>query len=689
MERSGYGHISAVRRARVRPMPPGNGVEMPPAPPSVSNRPKAGAAHDGDEEEAPRHPTAPLTSLVIGAIGVVFGDIGTSPLYAFKECIVGEHAVEATRNNVLGVLSLIVWSLTLVVTVKYLLFVMRADNQGEGGILALLALTPERMRGKGTSIGWVALLVIAGASLLYGDGMITPAISVLSAVEGLGEEAPKLKQYVVPITCALLLLLFFIQKNGTAKVGQLFGPIMIAWFVTIAGLGAYHLSKNPGVCAAIDPRHAVVFFQEHKLRGILVLGSVVLAITGGEALYADMGHFGKKPIRLAWLCLVFPALLLAYFGMGAIVLTDPTAASNPFYSMVPRGAATYALVGLAAAATIIASQALISGAFSLTNQAVQLGFFPRVTIKHTSGEAEGQIYVPEINWMLCIMCLALVAWAETSSKLAAAYGIAVTGTMVITSIVFFVVIRTTWKWPLWRALPLLFFFLSFDVPFFIANAAKFFHGGYIPVIIGAIFFTVMVVWRRGRRMLSDALAARTQPVEEFIIRYCSGEGGFRDTRDKTGRGLVARIPGAGVVMSSHPEGIPPVVVHHVERLHVLHETILLLTIVTARVPYVHGARTTLEHLGGGIHRMLGSYGFMETPDVPALLGEAKQKGFAVDLDEVTYFLGRETMLAGPGGQMGEIEESIFAFLTRNSRPATAHFKLPPNQVIEIGTQIDL
>jgi KUP system potassium uptake protein len=461
---------------------------------------------------------------------------------------------------------------------------------------------------------------------------------------------------------------------------------MILWFLTIAGLGAYHLTKNPSVFAAVDPRHAVIFFQEHKLRGILVLGSVVLAITGGEALYADMGHFGKKPIRLAWLCLVFPALLLAYFGMGAIVLTDPTAASNPFYSMVPRGIAAYALVGLATAATIIASQALISGAFSLTNQAVQLGFFPRVTIKHTSGEAEGQIYVPEINWMLCIACLALVAWAESSSKLAAAYGIAVTGTMVITSIVFFVVIRSTWNWPLWRALPLLVFFLSFDIPFFVANAAKFFHGGYIPVIIGAVFFTVMVVWRRGRRMLSDALAARTKPVDEFIAQYCTSEGALTGGR---GKGLVARIPGTGVVMSSHAEGIPPVVVHHVERLHVLHEKILLLTIVTARVPYIHGTRTTLKDLGGGLHRMLGTYGFMEMPDVPALLREAKRAGHDIDLDEVTYFLGRETMLAGPGGQMGEIEESIFAFLTRNSRPATAHFKLPPNQVIEIGTQIDL
>lgn len=630
------------------------------------------------------HPTGAMPGLILGAIGIVFGDIGTSPLYAFKECISGEHAIEPTRANVLGVLSLIVWSLTLVVTVKYLVFVMRADNQGEGGILALLALTPERMRGRGRSIGFVALVVIAGASLLYGDGMITPAISVLSAVEGLGAEASGLKQSVVPITCALLLLLFLIQRHGTERVGQLFGPIMVLWFLTIAVLGGYHLTKNPAVFAALDPRHGIEFFVDHKLRGILVLGSVVLAITGGEALYADMGHFGKKPIRLAWLGLVFPSLLLAYFGMGAIVLADPSTAHNPFYSMVPRGAATYALVGLATAATIIASQALISGAFSLTNQAVQLGFFPRVTIKHTSGEAEGQIYVPEINWLLAGACLALVVWARSSSKLAAAYGIAVTGTMVITSVVFFVVTRTTWKWPLWRALPLLVFFLAFDIPFFVANAAKFFHGGYVPVVIGTVFFTLMVVWRRGRRMLADALRERTMPIDEFVSKYCAA-----GTDGRPGK-LQLRLSGTGVVMASHAEGVPAVLVHHVERLNVVHETLVLLTVITARVPYVaEDDRVELEDLGGGMHRVIGHYGFMEYPDVPALLRRAEQKGLDVDVDTVTYFLGRETMLAGPEGQMGEVEESIFAFLTRNSRPATAHFKLPPGQVIEIGMQIDL
>jgi KUP system potassium uptake protein len=640
------------------------------------------AAANKVEHEGHVHPPGALPGLIVGAIGIVFGDIGTSPLYAFKECIHGEHGVHASRENVLGVLSLIVWSLTLVVTVKYLVFVMRADNQGEGGILALLALTPERMRGKGQSIGFVALLVIAGAALLYGDGMITPAISVLSAVEGLGEEAASLKEYVVPITCALLLLLFSIQSRGTEMVGRLFGPVMVLWFFTIGGLGAYHLLRNPGVLAAINPVYAVDFFAEHKLRGIVVLGSVVLTITGGEALYADMGHFGAKPIRLAWIGLVFPALLLAYFGMGAMVLTDPATASNPFFAMVPRGPATYAMVGLATAATIIASQALISGAFSLTNQAVQLGFFPRVSIKHTAHDAEGQIYIPEINWLLAVACIALVVWAGGSSRLAAAYGIAVTGTMAITSIVFFVVVHQTWKWPLTRALPLLVFFLAFDIPFFVANAAKFFHGGYVPIIIGAFFFTLMVVWRRGRRMLSDALRDKAMPVDAFLAEYTAKKDGI----------LECRIKGTGVAMASVSDGVPPVLVHHVDRLRVLHENLIILTILTARVPYSQrGKRTTVEKLGGGLHRVIGTYGFMDTPDVPALLREAQRSGLdpSIDLDDITYFLGRETILALPTGKMGEVEENIFGLLSRNSRPATNHFKLPPDQVIEIGTQIDL
>jgi KUP system potassium uptake protein len=396
-----------------------------------------------------------------------------------------------------------------------------------------------------------------------------------------------------------------------------------------------------------------------------------------------MGHFGARPIRIAWLALVFPALLLAYLGMGAIVLANPEAASNPFYAMVPRGPATFAMVGLATAATIIASQALISGAFSLTNQAVQLGFFPRVKIKHTSGDAEGQIYVPEINWLLAAACIALVAWKETSSNLAAAYGLAVTGTMAITSIIFFVVTRSTWKWPLSRALPLLLFFLAFDIPFFLANVTKFFHGGYIPVVIGACFFVVMVVWRRGRRMLTEALAAKTKPLADFVSEYLA-EGAPEETRIQT------RIRGTAVVMASIADGVPAVVAHHTERLRVLHDAVVLLTIVTARVPYIAAnKRVKVDKLGDGFYRMIGTYGFMDYPDVPALLRDAKEAGLDASVEDVTYFLGRETILALPGGNMGEVEESLFAILSRNSRPATTHFRLPPAQVIEIGTQIDL
>lgn len=645
----------------------------------------ARAIANAESGESP-HPHGALGGLVLGATGIVFGDIGTSPLYAFKECIHGPHGVAATRENVLGVLSLIVWALALVVTVKYLTFVMRADNRGEGGIFSLLALTPERMRGRGRKIGIVALLVITGAGLLYGDGMITPAISVLSAMEGLGTEAPGLVEYIGPITCAILLALFAIQSHGTERVGRLFGPIMVLWFGTLAVLGAYHVAKNPAVLAAVNPRHAFTFFATHKLSGITVLGSVVLAITGGEALYADMGHFGARPIRLAWLCLVFPSLLLAYFGMGALVLGDPTTASNPFYAMVPGGPATYALVGLATAAAIIASQAMISGAFSLTNQAVQLGFFPRVTIKHTSDEAEGQIYVPQINWLLAAACITLVLWAGSSTKLAAAYGIAVTGTMTITSILFFVVARNTWKWPLVRALPLVLFFLAFDIPFLIANAAKLLQGGYIPVIIATGFFSVMAIWRRGRRMLAETLADRMMPVGEFLSAYGLVEPHAAGANAR----CQFRIHGTAVVMASRADGIPPLLTHHLDRLHVLHENVLLLTIVTAHTPYVpRGRHAELETLGGGLYRLTGTYGFMETPDVPDLLREAQRAGLEVSIEDVTYFVGRETILGLPTGNMGEIEETFFALLTRNSRPATAHFRLPPGQIIEIGTQIDL
>jgi KUP system potassium uptake protein len=621
--------------------------------------------------------------LVLAALGIVFGDIGTSPLYTLKECTHAEHGVPPNvPANVLGVLSLIVWSLTLVVTVKYLIFVMRADNHGEGGILALLALVPEKMRSsKAGGVGLVALLVIAGAALLYGDGMITPAISVLSAIEGIDTTGSlkvfgtvPMKDLVVPITCVILFGLFVIQRRGTGSVGSLFGPVMFVWFGTIGGLGAVNVVQHPEVLAALDPRHGLAFFQTHGVHGFTVLGSVVLAVTGGEALYADMGHFGAKPIRIAWIAFVFPALLLNYFGQGALVLADPSRAQNPFFAMVPAGGWTYAMVVLATAATIIASQALISGAFSLTHQAVQLGFFPRVTVKHTSSETEGQIYVPEINWLLAAACIALVIGFKESSKLAAAYGIAVTGTMAITSIVYFVVTRHTWNWPLPLSGAVLVFFLSFDLPFFAANLTKIIDGGYVPILVGAAFFAVMVLWKRGRRLLEEVLRARSKPLDTLLASA--------DARERTDVTAVA--------MSSIIDAVPPFLAHHVRRVHALPQSIVLLKIVFDHVPHVvAGERASVEKLTGGFWRVVGHFGFLDVPDVPALLGEAKDKGLEAPLDDATYLLGRETLLALKGGKMGEWEEGFFAFLSRNSRPATSYFKLPPDQVVEIGTQIDL
>ncbi len=508
-----------------------------------------------------------LGALALGALGIVFGDIGTSPLYTLHECTTaqGSGATGATSADILGVLSLIFWSLTMVVTVKYLTFIMRADNHGEGGILALLALIPDRLRtARSGKVGWAAVLVVIGAALLYGDGMITPAISVLSAMEGLEVATPALKPVVIPLTCGVLLALFALQKRGTGGVGALFGPVMIVWFATLAGLGVYHVMAHPAVLAALSPVPAVRFFAAHGGRGFLVLGSVVLAVTGGEALYADMGHFGARPIRLAWLALVMPALVINYFGQGALMLTNEAAKDNPFFAMVPAGMWTYALVVLSALATVIASQALISGAFSLTHQAVQLGFFPRVTIRHTSREAEGQIYVPEINWGLAIACIALVIGFKESTRLAAAYGIAVTGTMAITSIVYFEVTRTTWKWPMWKAVPLLVLFLSFDLPFFGANLFKFVDGGYVPILIGLGFFTVMMNWKRGRRIYLELIASTAPPWDVFL----------REVDAKIG----VRLSGAAVFLAGRMDGVPAVLQHHVERIRALPATVIILTV---------------------------------------------------------------------------------------------------------------
>ncbi len=636
----------------------------------------AHGAHDAHDAHA-GHGHGSGFALVLGAIGIVFGDIGTSPLYTLQECL-GERGVEPSRENLFGVISLIVWSITFVVTIKYLGFLMRADNRGEGGIMALLALVPGKLReapvGK---VGVVAALVIAGAALLFGDGIITPAISVLSAMEGLKEATPTLAPWVVPLTCVILVGLFAIQKRGTGGIGKLFGPVMVVWFVTIAVLGIVNLVKRPEILGALNPLHGVRFFAANGFKGFRLLGGVVLAVTGGEALYADMGHFGRKPIQRAWLYLIFPALVCCYLGQGAAILGDPARAQSPLYSLVPRGPWVYAMVVLASMATIIASQALISGVFSLTHQAIRLGYFPRILVKHTSGDAEGQIYVPLLNTGLAISCIALVLAFRESSKLAAAYGLAVAGTMAITSVVFYLVTRHTWGWSAGKSGALLVFFLSFDLPFLGANCLKFFDGGYLPFAVGVAFVLVMISWRIGRGYLSSELQAQSADLEAFFAELP--------------RAVKTRIPGTAIVMASLSGGVPPVLRRLVKRFHVMHEQVVLVTIATEHTPTVRDdERSTVEPLGHGMARVILHFGFMEDPQVPVELARALGKlDLIVEADRLVYLIGRETLIVTEKGKMGRVTEPIFAFLSRNMRGATEYFAIPPEQVVELGMQIDL
>ncbi len=619
--------------------------------------------------EAGRHTR--LLPLAVGALGVVFGDIGTSPLYTLQMA----GAESSNPDDILGVLSLIFWGLTVVIGVKYLAFIMRADNRGEGGILALLALIPDRVR----QLDWITMMIVAGAALLFGDGIITPSISVLSAIEGLKLAAPEAFSLglIVAITVAILIGLFAIQRHGTGAVGRLFGPVMVIWFVTIGVLGLIQIVGNPGVLRALSPSYGASYFARHGLAGFPILGVVVLCLTGGEALYADMGHFGARPIRVAWIALAMPALVLCYFGQGARVLADPAALANPFFALVPVGIWTYALVILSALATIIASQALITGVFSLTHQAIQLGLFPRVQIRHTSVHAEGQIYVPAINWGLAIACSLLVVFFQESSKLAAAYGIAVSGTMAITSVAFYLVARRTWRWPRWKGLPLLVLFLAFDLPFFGANLMKFVDGGYVPVLVGAAFFTVMVVWRLGRTALAGYTRSHSTPEDQFLA-----------TLDQR---VAARVPGTAIFLSSMAGGIPMILEHHIERIHALHQRVVLLTIAFAHVPYIPaGERVEVHELDQGFVRVIAHYGYMDETDIPAALAAAGPKcKLGIDLADATYYLGRETFLATARGKLGPLSEQLFAFLARNAASATSYFAIPSEQVIEIGTQIDL
>jgi KUP system potassium uptake protein len=614
--------------------------------------------------------------LVLGALGVVFGDIGTSPLYTLQECLSGKHGVTPDRENILGVVSLVLWAVTLVVTVKYLYFLMRADNEGEGGIMALMALLPEKLRTPGVGrIGVIAVLVIVGAALLFGDGIITPAISVLSAVEGLEVATDSLRPVVVPLTVAILVALFWVQRHGTGGLGKLFGPIMIGWFVTIGALGVMHIADHPASLAAISPVWGVRFFLRNGWAGFRVLGGVVLGVTGGEALYADMGHFGRGPIRVAWMSLIYPALILCYLGQGATLLGDASGVAQPLYAMVPKGPFIYATVAIAAAATVIASQALISGVFSLTHQAIQLGYFPRLTVRHTSSETEGQIYLPLMNWVLAVSCIALVLVFRESSRLAAAFGLAVSGTMMITSGVFYVVTRDVWKWPRWKALGLLLFFLSIDIPFFLANTLKFLDGGYVPFFVGAFFGVVMIIWRVGRLLVADHFQSLAKPVEGFVEKA----------------DIVGRVPGAAVFMSAEASGVPASLQRTVSRFHVLYETSVLLTVRFEHVPYVAPAnRLETQEIAPGMRRFILKYGFMETANVHAdLMSALGSIGCRSGPEEVLYVLSRETYMGTSRNKMGAVSESIFEVLNRNSKNPTEYFNLPPEQVVEVGTQVDL
>jgi len=613
--------------------------------------------------------------LAATAIGVVYGDIGTSPLYTLKAVFAGHHPLAVTSADVMGILSLVFWALLIVVSLKYVVFIMRADNNGEGGIMALIALVQRAVPANTRKSWWLVMLGIFGASLFYGDGMITPAISVLSAMEGLKVAAPALESLVVPLSLIVLILLFAIQRTGTRRVGIWFGPIMALWFVTLAVLGAWHISHTPEVLLAVNPYYAFRFFSHHGVYGFLVLGAVVLAVTGAEALYADMGHFGRHPIRLAWFGFVLPALLLSYFGQGAMLIQNPQTISNPFYLQAPSWA-LFPLIGLATAATIIASQAVISGAFSVTRQAIQLGYLPRMLTIHTSEHAIGQIYIPFINWALLLGIVALVLGFGTSSHLATAYGIAVTGTMAIDTILGFVVVLTLWRWNRYIAIAGVTCFLTVDLAFFIANSTKVVQGGWFPLLIGLLVFIVLSTWKRGRQILLQRLKIGAIALEPFI------------------QGLVAhpptRVAGTAVFLTASREGVPHALLHNLAHNKVLHERVIFLTVLTEDEPYVPAAkRMQVTDMGNGFYRLYAHFGFKDEPDVPAALAACQRFGLEFDMMQTSFFLSRETIISTGIPGMVPWREHLFIAMARNAESAMSFFKIPTNRVIELGSQVEI
>jgi KUP system potassium uptake protein len=615
----------------------------------------------------------PLAVLILGAIGIVFGDIGTSPLYAIKESFAGAHPLPLDEPHIYGVLSLVFWTLTVIVSLKYSLLMMRIDNRGEGGSLALLALVTRVMSGPRGSAVIIALGIFA-ATLFYGDSMLTPAISVLSAVEGLQIVSPALADYIIPATVAILVFLFAIQSVGTAKIGFLFGPIVIVWFAALAAIGIVNIAALPDILKALNPLYAVEFFILDGWLAFLAMGSVFLAVTGAEALYADMGHFGARSIRLGWFWLVFPALMLNYLGQGALLLVDPAAIENPFYRAVPSWGLV-PMVVLATIATVIASQAVISGAFSITRQAIQLGFLPRMATIHTSEREQGQIYMPFINWALMVFVIALVLGFRSSSNLAAAYGVAVTGTMLITTILFSIVVFKVWRWNPIKASLVVGVFLAIDLSFFAATATKITHGGWFPLAVGLVAFILLMTWKKGRALLIRRIADDTLPVETFLNSLGAN---------------VTRVRGTAVFLTAHTDGIPHALLHNLKHNKVIHERVVLLTVVIDDVPHLPDTeRIEVHHIGRRFYRVLVRYGYMDDTDVPAALKCASGLDLGPDDMDTSYFLGRETLIPSARPGMALWREGLFAWMTRNATSAMDFFKLPPNRVVELGTQVEI
>jgi KUP system potassium uptake protein len=617
-----------------------------------------------------------LAGLAVAALGVVYGDIGTSPLYAMREAFHGPHGIPVTPDNVMGVLSLVFWSLVLVVTIKYHIVIIRADNKGEGGVVALMALVNGSRIARALSPRKIMIVLgIFGAALIYADGALTPAISVMSAVEGLEVATPALSHLVVPVTLVILVGLFWFQRHGTARIGAVFGAVMVFWFATLAVLGLVHIIGRPGVLAAVSPHHAFQFVTENVGQSLIVLGAVFLVVTGGEALYADLGHFGHRAIQYAWFSVAFPALLLNYFGQGALLLSNPEAAVNPFYHMAPTWA-LYPLIVLATAAAIIASQAVISGSFSLTRQAVQLGYSPRLQIDHTSSREIGQIYVPAVNWGLMLLTCALVIAFGNSSNIAGAYGVALSTLMVMTTFMFYVMSREVWRWTFTKAALVAALFLALDIPFLAANALKIRHGGWVPLAIAVALYLMMTTWKRGREILSKRMLEKTVPLKLLLADLAAEP--------------PIRVPGTAVFMYGSAEGTPPALIHNLAHNKVLHEKVVFLTVTTEDVPHVLPAqRVTVRRIGKGFHSVIARYGFTEDPDIREVLAACKKEQLDIPIEGTTFFLGRETVIASERPGMSLWREHVFAFMTRNALRATAFFKIPPNQVFEVGAQVEL